>query len=379
MTKQTGKDAGTDGGKEAPEVTADDLDLVEIDEDEGKSDDELWRELDASEGEKAAGEEGADKAATQDTDAGNDDDHAADGDKEAANAEPDKSAADTDAKADKSAKEKPKAAAPSAAEPALEELKAERDRLTEENRRLEQSDRSNRGRVSALQRQIDANRGAGQPAQGGKKANGAKKPFQSDKGKDFVKEYPEVAAPVAAELEEVRSELDDLKAERARREGAEVAAKLQENEKVLDKAHPDWEKTASAKDFGDWVLKQPLYVREAVKRNFDAIVDAQEAVDIFDRFKAFRSSQAGGEQHTQTQGKGKPNAQDGPDGKHEQADGKNGSSLSGKRQRQLESSSGTRSTGPGLVDGIPEDGDYEATWKAMDRDDERRERQARRA
>jgi len=382
MTTQSGKDAGTGGGgKDAPIVVdADDLDLIDNDlEDDGKSDKEIWNELDAAEGEKAAGDEGADKAATKDDDAGTD---AAADNEEAVEDEPDKSAAAAADKGDQHAKDgdggAPDKEAAQAAEPTLEELKKERDRLVEQNRRLEQADRSNRGRVSALQQKLDAQRGLGQPAQGGKKpANGAKKPFQSDKGKDFVKEYPEVAAPVAAELEEVRSELDDLKAERARREQAETDARLLKNEQVLDGKHPKWEQTAATAQFGDWVETQPNYVKAAVQRNFNAIVDAQEAVDIFDRFEAFRSSQAGGDQNTQRQGNGN-GAQDGPDGKREQADGKNGS-LSGKRQRQLESSSGARSTGPGLVDGVPEDGDYEATWKAMDREDERKERQARRA
>jgi hypothetical protein len=377
MTNQTGKDAGDRGGKDAPEVTSDDLDLVVIDEDAGKSDEDLWREMDAKDGEKAVDEEAGDDDGHADADA----DGAVDTktDKSAADAKPNKggerakggAAPPPDKKQQKAA-----ADAGAAAEPTLAELKAERDRLVEANRRLEQSERSNRQRVSALQRKYEP-KGAPQQAQDGKNpAAGKKKHFNDAEGQSFVTEYPEIAKPVAKALEEVHTELDELKVERARREQAEITATLLSNEKALDEAHEDWEEVAASKDFGDWLLKQPRYVQEAARRNSDAIVDAAEAVDLFDRFKAFRSSQEGGDQNTQRQGNGN-GAQDGPDGKREQADGKNGNGLSGKRQRQLESSSGTRSTGPGLVDGIPEDADPQVIWDAMDRRDERLERQQR--
>ena len=66
----------------------------------------------------------------------------------------------------------------------------------------------------------------------------------------------------------------------------------------------------------------------------------------------------------------------GPDSHGEQPGNQDRSGLSGKRKRQLESQSGARPKGAAVATGMPEDGDPEAIWDAMDREEARKASQA---
>jgi hypothetical protein len=366
-TDQAGKDAG-EGGDE----TKDGLDPTqtqsepEVDPTTGKSDEDVWRELDAAEGEQSA--EKHDDEADRSNDDTPADDEKPDEDEEAAAGKPAQGEQPTEGKDGKDSKSDEAGKDGTAKDPTakeLEELRKERERLAEENRRLAHENRSNRERVQALQRKYEA------PNQRGGKPDGKKKPFADQEGKSFIEEYPEVAKPVAKEIEAVREELDELKAERQRREQAEQVSRLKRNEELVLKAHSDFYEVAGSNEFGEWLKAQPLYVQDVVRRNHAAIVDAEEAADVVGRFKAFRSSQGG---ETDTRQGAANGAQDGP-----AKGGKNGTSLADRRRLQLESSTGTRSSGPGAADGIPEDGDEEEIWKAFDRQEARDARRQRRA
>jgi len=351
-------DTRVDEGK-APEVE----DLALIDdalEDEGKDDAEIWGDIEQAE---AAAESGA--AA---------DDSAAASDAAAA-------AAATTAADDAGTtggEELPPADKPAAAEQddpwaaAPEELRSAHDADQARIKKLEQSDRSQRGRLGSMQRQINELHGTrAQPAADETAAGdaagatgGGKDFLASDDWKSFESEYPEVATPMKQVVSDLRNEVT--------RQGSALDAittdrhhdAADEQEHLLEEEHADWEEVTAAEEFGTWLDEQPRHIKEAAIRNAEEIVDAEEAADVVGRFKATRSAQAGDGPATDT-----------PDAGDEADAGDGPTPLTGKRQRQLEAASTTRTGGPGVATGIPEDGDEAALWKAMDKEDARREAQ----
>lgn len=328
----------------------------EIRSDEEQEKAALWNEFEkADSGDADPSDGAADKAAASEDAAPEEaksddkpDSAAAEGDKpEAAEQSADEKPAD--AKAD------PWASAPP-------ELKAEYEKLQEDNKRLTHLERSHRGRLSWAQRKL--NEAQGQPAKSAPKeaATAAKKqPFGSDKGKEFVKEYPEVAAPVAEELAEVRQEVDELKAARRREEEDRQKAFIEEQTTLLDDEHSDWRtvlKDANGEprpEFVAWLNDQPRHIKEAATRNANGIVDYEEAGDVIARYKAHRAASQPDAAQPSTQ---QP-------------------ALSGKRQRQLESAAAARTRGPGAVSGIPpEDASPEQHWKYFEEQERRANRGA---
>jgi hypothetical protein len=285
----------------------------------------------------------------------------------AAEPEPDQGASDAPAEPE-AAKPEPAKAAPATAETkpapvvdvwanATPEQLAERDRLIA-------LERTHLGRVRSLQRQLDSGGKGGVVTP---KAPKAAKSLQSEKGQRLRSEYPEVAEPIAEELDELRSTVAVFVEDR------EIARRNAAGE-LVERKHKGYEQTVASPDFAAWLSSQPAYVRAAAEKNGEWIVDATEAVDILDRYEAFRSAKSA---RTSAQdGNGaRPNAEAGPSGR-ETGRENTGTSLSGRRLRQLESSAGTRVGGPGAASGIPEDGDPEAMWKAMDAEDARKARRA---
>lgn len=365
-----GAAAGTGKSPGAAGLAAADLELIDDQlEDEHKTDADIWKEMDAAEGAasddpEAAADEAV--AAATDTDAATEGDEQPPKDKSAAPADPPAQSAKTELDWSK----------------APPELRAEHEALVAERARLEQSERSQRGRVSALQRQHDdLLRRTTAPAAESGTGTAKKGSFQTAKGKTFSTEYPDVAAPVAEEIEQVRAELAAAKQVLDTVLEDRTQTALNEQLAVLTEQHPDWRKIAAkGSGFAEWVTTQPTYVQEAAKRNAKVIVDAEEAADLISRFKDSRSEKEGHEAHGDENHQPAPEGEPGKDPVRTGRES-TGTSLSGKRQRQLASSAGARGTGPGAAQGIPEDGDPEEIWKAFDRKDaaEARERQARRA
>lgn len=233
-------------------------------------------------------------------------------------------------------------------------------------KKLEQSDRSNRGRVSTLQRQVNditkqLDRAAKAPGDklGAADAGTAAKGFLASKDwKDFEGEYPEVAGPLGKVITELQTQVTNASSRQDAIDDDRHLDDVHEQTDILLKEHPDWLDTATDDAFGPWLEDQPRHIQEAAVRNAKEIVDAREAADVVSRFKAFRSEQSEGSA-------GPGNAGDEP------GDQETGNSLTGKRQRQLDSAAGARPRGAGAATGIPEDGDPQALWDAFDRQDER--------
>jgi len=358
--------------KESNTQKIDDTDLDLVDdklEDEGKDDETIWAEIEQEESKAdPAPDDSAGAAAAAPTD---------DAGAEAAKVGENEDVPPQDlSDGDPSDKATPDTDDPWAG--ANDTQRAAFDAAQAQIKKLEQSDRSQRGRLAAAQRQInglmkqdkpaaapDANKAAASDNAGeAVEKSDSKGVVGSDDWKAFAKEYPEVAKPMetlvsslTAQIESQNRQLDVIGIDRAQN-------LADEQEKLLAEEHDDWEKVIDAPELMPWLREQPRHIQEAAIRNGEEIVDAAEAADVLSRFKAFRSAQENtdtGNSNTET-----ALADTGKD---------NGTQLSDKRQRQLESASTTRRGGPSAATGIPEDGDEKAIWKAFDKQEERQQQQ----
>lgn len=361
--------------QQQPTVDADDLSLIDPAlEDEGKDPAEIWNELEKAESAAAssdpddtapageqpagAGEGGEDAAAAAAGEQGSG--QAA----ESAGGKPAGEPSDGGKPSDKN-KQPPDIWAT-----ATPEQRAAFEAAQAQLKKLEQAERSNRGRLSALQRQINELTLSGKkPDAASSAAKGAKQDEDQGDGflasaewKAFQEEYPEVAGPMAKVIGALQAELTTAKKELSAIGSERRQSALEEQAQLLSEAHPDWTDVTADKGFVDWLNSQPRHIREAAARNANEIVDAEEAADVVGRYKAFRAEQNGGgnaQQSAARQGAGgNPNTR----------------TLTGKRQLQLESATAARSRGPGVAAGIPEDGDPETLWKQFDEIERRQAR-----
>ncbi len=323
---------------------AEDLDLIADDlADEDKSDEEIFDELEAEE-------------------------------IAAADGTPDDKSGDVVAAAEEPAKPDEDSSADELWATATPEQQAAHEAAQTQIKKLEQSDRSTRGRFASMQRQLNEfNKREPEPPPAAADAaadDGEGKPdaegyLATENWKSFTAEYPEVAGPVGELLAGMQSKLDRNDKELAAIGDGRRQDALDEQQVILEKDHSDWHEVISADDgapFRSWLDDQPRMIQEAGHRNAKEIVDAAEAADLVSRFKAFRSDAVDEEPPA-----GTPK----PDG-----EGTEKTRLSGKRQRQLATASSTRTGGPGAAHGIPEDGDPEAIWAAFDKKDARQRQTA---
>ncbi len=338
----------------AAEPTAEDLALIDDDlEDEGKSDEELFEEI----GE----EEDAAVAAASGTDTIEDQLESGRAAKPAAEPEP-------------TAEEKAAAAETKLWDGASEGAVAAFDAATTQIKDLEQKDRSSRGRLSTMQLQLNgvtaqlqraADKDTAAAEEEGE-GTAVDKVLKSEAWIGFEKEYGEIAAPfrqavsaLQVDIADTGTKVDAISTEVADAAATEVDAQIT----LLDEKHADWRDVAEDRDFKSWVQDQPKVTRDAAARNEKNIVDAGEVVEMMDHFKAFRSEQ----------GKD-PDVLDTDTENVEDQD--TVTSLAAKRQRQKRAAGGARPKGAPVATGIPEDGDPEAIWNAMDKQEEREAAQA---
>jgi hypothetical protein len=314
-----------------------------------KTDEQIWAEFAAAEGETAK-QSPEDKALANDAFAG---------DPENATEEPkpsDPDASPAPAQTPAASVDEAPAAAPDPWASAPPELKAAHDAQVRalENATSEQARKSIQGRIDAYTRRLEERKAA------------AAKPAEPDPTEPedplatLEKDYPEIADPFKKLVAPLQEEVSRLKArEKAAQEAADLQMDqdLKANEIKLEEKHPDiWDVLRqNGAAFGDWIVNQPLAIRTAAFVNKDAIVDLDGAIRTFDAFKAHLN----GNQQPPAQ-PATPPAQQAP--KQEPDD---------LRAAQLAASTTPRVTGgKPTVSGIPKDGDPEAIWKMMQETDE---------
>lgn len=154
--------------------------------------------------------------------------------------------------------------------------------LTPEQRshfqRLELQDKSNRGRISALQRKlIGSTATAPRAAPNNVEADGATEAGEGNEAKvsdlekrlqESVTEYGEVLGPVAEILADVRAEIASMKGTVSAVQEELSAAEEAEAYEELASAHPDYNDTALITNFEAWLGSQPKQIVE-LANSFD--------------------------------------------------------------------------------------------------------------
>jgi ABC-type nitrate/sulfonate/bicarbonate transport system substrate-binding protein len=164
-------------------------------------------------------------------------------------------------------------------------------------------------------------------------------------------------APLSKAIESVNSRAEQVEAAQRGRIETELKEEQQRyieevnaQTEALKQEHPDYLDVVSKNvdKWLTWVEDQPKAIRDAVARNADDITDAAAASKVLSAFKAYLNPPATAPQ---------PSPQ------------------SDKRQRQIgaTASPGTSNRQP-VVTGIPEDGDPQAIWDALEKEDARKQR-----
>jgi hypothetical protein len=222
-------------------------------------------------------------------------------------------------------------------------LKAAFDEKARALQNLEHQIKSDRGRLSAMQKKLDELSRSASPANQPKPGDD-----REERRRKLAEEYPEVAQPILDEMDALKAEIANLSSAETRRE----QMTLEQQEAALTQQHADWQQILgqNGATFAAWAEDQPKAIREMVARNANQIADAQAAAEVIGRFKQYLGI---GEQPQQ---QAAPSAQAAPR-----------NTLSDKRQRQLAASAapsgGSRRP---VASGIPEDGDPQAIWDAFE-------------
>lgn len=148
-------------------------------------------------------------------------------------------------------------------------------------------------------------------------------------------DYPEVAGPLLDLIAKQNEQLAKLTPAVSAFETQQQSAFLSEQESLLTKEHSDWADAASDDRFGGWLESQPRAIKEAMERNYSAIVDGAEAALVIGKFKA----------DVGFQGKASPTPTPTP------------SPTQTRRAKQLAGGRDAGGNGPALAAGIPDDFD----------------------
>lgn len=225
------------------------------------------------------------------------------------------------------------------------------DGMTPEQRsyweRKESSERSNRGRVGALTKKLNAFT-IGTPAptaapkqdeKGEKVVTGTEEVAQTvadlDKELQAVAgEYPDVVGPVVKALEAVRDKIDKIELSTTTKAELEADTEaMTEAYGALERVHPDYAEVAADQNFAAWLGDQPPKVIELANS-----FDPREVSLAISLFKTERSAVTGQQ----------------PAGEGDQ--GEQGSTATDdKRKRQLEGSRQVPGKGQPTAAGVPND------------------------
>lgn len=222
------------------------------------------------------------------------------------------------------------------ADPALRE--AHQRELRDANLRLA----GIQGRQSAADREVHRLRKelAELQAQGGSGASQAPQTEGSDHGtaeipadklRQLREDFPEVAGPLLDVIDGLKAQVTEMKAPLGALEQERSANFYAAQQTALEQQHPDWQQVATDDRFAGWVESQPQAIKDALQRNFEAIVDAKEAALVIGLAKAELG--IGGPSSTP-----KPSPQ-----------------VQQRRERQIAAGRDAGRTGPPVMTGVPDD------------------------
>ncbi len=213
--------------------------------------------------------------------------------------------------------------------------------------RVQNSERSNRGRVGALTKKLQtfaSQQAAPKPPEQqdeGAEERSEAKPSLQDRLKGVVEEYGDVVGPIAEILGEVQAQIDSIQKPAATM--AEVdgdAVTLTKAYEVLERDHPDYLALSEDANFGKWLTSQDAKVI-GLANSFDPT----EVSLVLTKFKAERSAAYA----SQSGESGDKGTQD-------------GTATDDKRRRQIEGSRAVTARGAPVAAGVPND--FSSAFKA---------------
>ena len=228
----------------------------------------------------------------------------------------------------------------------------------------DQQYRSALGRLSAADRELAKLRssGAGQPQGGGEgQGQGKQSPelkalLEGDEVKRFRDEYGTEFGPVLNLIDGLVAKVEAMGGTVKQVEERHDAAFYQEQAQLLVKDHADYADVAATDAFQQWKDGLRPELKAIYDRNEAAIVNAGEVSDLLNLFKARPGQKAAPTSQTGQQSDPNP--------------------VNDRRASQLAGQPRGASTGGSATSGIPAD-DYDASWDAFAKQDERRRSQLR--
>ena len=230
----------------------------------------------------------------------------------------------------------PWAVVPSELQKAYQEAIRERDDLTHRFK-------SEQGRSTALARRLaemEKSKAAPPPPE----TKPADKVDDEAELARIRKEYPEVAEPLIRVIEGIREETKAL----SEKQQKQIERFYVREHLAVERAHPGYEALIgqNADTYLAWLKQQPDTIRKAAENNAQRIEDAQEAALVVAAFKKYLAGQKA------------PSPQPSQDTPPSQPD---------RRIRQLAGAQTVTTKGrQAFTPGIPDDGDPEAIWNAIE-------------
>lgn len=297
------------------------------------SDEQLWDEIDA---EDDAGPSEDDGSADDEGDDG--DDEQGEGDEDEAGDLGDEDGGDGGEETGADGGDDGEEAQP----PTLEELKQASELHLQQFKSEQKRSMAQQKRADRLQKEL--NRITSRPA-----ADKDKDDQRKQKLSELSEEYADVVGPLVEEVDVLNSRLESQTESDAIRADAikEELGDLRQAETLkLTEAHPDYAAFMSEHTavFDEWIEDQPKIVRDAYSVNENNFVDGSAAAFLVSKFK---EAIAGSSQATP-----KPTT----------------STLEKRRQHQLAGARGEKASTnqKATSDNVPEDGDWDQTWDALD-------------
>lgn len=155
--------------------------------------------------------------------------------------------------------------------------------------KVQQENRSNRGRVSALQKQnADLQRQLQRLTSEQKPPEkDAEKPEEKDKGwEEMEQDYPEIAGPVQGAVTSMSQKMDAMQKRLDVLEGRDADQIAENNSVILADSHGDWQDVVQSDDFSQWFESSPKAIQDIIRNNAERIVSPNEAAAALDLFKA---------------------------------------------------------------------------------------------
>jgi uncharacterized protein YukE len=184
------------------------------------------------------------------------------------------------------------APAPASAQPAKETAggaaagagRSQAEVPAEELERLRQIERTFKGRQRAAQKELDQLRAQLEQL----KAQQERQPDETHVAKlnEAQEQYPEIVAPLRQEINDLKEQIRQLLQGHVSLAQGHITDNLVRNTELVLAEHPDLPEITAQPEFLEWVENGPRYIQEAYNRNAKQIVDAREAIELLRMYKA---------------------------------------------------------------------------------------------